>query len=51
MEICLKILKYAGIMLKTFTHKKLLTLYSIEMPFDSFANRAEPDKAVLARAA
>ena len=29
----------------------LLTLYPIEMPFDAFANRADPDQAALVRAA
>ena len=28
----------------------ILTLYHIEMPFNTFANRADPDKAVIVRA-
>ena len=28
-----------------------LTLYQIEMPFNTFANRADPDQAALVRAA
>ena len=28
-----------------------ITLFLIEMPFDSFANRADPDEAALVRAA
>ena len=29
----------------------MLTLYLIEMPFNTFANRADPDQAALNRAA
>ena len=29
----------------------ILTLYLIEMPFNTFANRADPDQAALVRAA
>ena len=30
---------------------RLLTLYLIEMPFNAFANRTDPDQAALERAA
>ena len=34
-----------------FVNYKTLTLYLIEMPFGTFANRADPDEAALVRAA
>ena len=36
---------------RTMCTKLLLTLHLIEMPFDAFANRADPDQAALVRAA
>ena len=35
----------------SMVHKDILTLYLIEMPFNTFANRANPDQAALVRAA
>ena len=35
----------------TFTAQLTLTFYLIETPFNTFANRADPDQAALVRAA
>ena len=37
--------------MNTPTEMNILTLYLIEMPFNKSANRADPDHAVLERAA
>ena len=37
--------------IQAFTSLKYLTLYAIEVPFNAFANRADPYQAALARAA